>query len=212
MATERFEKLSQDKKQRILEAAREEFARVPYEEASINQIIKNAGISRGSFYTYFEDKNDLLKYIFCDEEEKNRQFFKELVLIHQGNFWDAIIEWTEKVAFYLKGGSIQQSINILTQSGIMRRIVDWGESQKDLKETIEQEQLQWLKEHLDFSTINVVDDDRLTALFKAVHTMAGLAILNLIINPQSDEEKILNEFKIQIDFLRHGADRCQRVG
>ncbi|ETP70922.1 transcriptional regulator, partial [Lachnospiraceae bacterium JC7] len=67
MATERFEKLSEDKKKRILLAAREEFARVPYEEASINQIIKNAGISRGSFYTYFEDKNDLLQYVFSED-------------------------------------------------------------------------------------------------------------------------------------------------
>ena len=40
--------------------------RVPYEKVSINQIIHNADISRGSFYTYFVDKKDLLEYILSD--------------------------------------------------------------------------------------------------------------------------------------------------
>lgn len=84
MATERFMKLSQDKKDRILNAAREEFARVPFEDASINQIIKAAGISRGSFYTYFEDKRDLLQYIFQDMNERHEQYFRELLLRNQG--------------------------------------------------------------------------------------------------------------------------------
>mgnify|MGYP000403050715 CR=1 FL=1 len=56
MPTQRFLKLKEEKKQAILEAAVHEFSRVPYSSASINQIIKEADISRGSFYTYFEDK------------------------------------------------------------------------------------------------------------------------------------------------------------
>jgi len=69
MPTERFFHLSEDKRKRILKAARKEFIRVPFEEVSINQIIKNAEISRGSFYTYFEDKNDLLRYVFQDTKQ-----------------------------------------------------------------------------------------------------------------------------------------------
>ena len=51
MPTQRFLKLKEEKKQVILEAAVHEFSRVPYSSASINQIIKEADISRGSFYT-----------------------------------------------------------------------------------------------------------------------------------------------------------------
>ena len=60
MPTQRFLKLKDEKKRVILEAAVHEFSRVPYSAASINQIIKEAGISRGSFYTYFADKDDLM--------------------------------------------------------------------------------------------------------------------------------------------------------
>ena len=63
MPTQRFLNLKESKKIAILEAAANEFARVPYSAASINQIIKEAEISRGSFYTYFEDKDDLMRYM-----------------------------------------------------------------------------------------------------------------------------------------------------
>ena len=51
MPTERFYRLPEAKKQVIRQAAIKEFVRVPFEKASINQIIQNADISRGSFYT-----------------------------------------------------------------------------------------------------------------------------------------------------------------
>ena len=63
MPTQRFLNLKESKKNAILEAAANEFARVPYSAVSINQIIKEAEISRGSFYTYFEDKDDLMHYM-----------------------------------------------------------------------------------------------------------------------------------------------------
>jgi len=63
MPTERFEKLAPEKKERIRQAAISEFSRTDFENASINRIIQDADISRGSFYTYFADKMDLLRYI-----------------------------------------------------------------------------------------------------------------------------------------------------
>mgnify|MGYP002773145404 FL=1 len=62
MPKETFFKLSEEKRRRILGAAGEEFTTVPYSEASINRIVKNAQIPRGSFYQYFEDKEDLFFY------------------------------------------------------------------------------------------------------------------------------------------------------
>lgn len=66
MPSERFCRLSAVKKQIIRQAAVREFARVPFEKVSINRIIQTADISRGSFYTYFEDKKDLLRWLFED--------------------------------------------------------------------------------------------------------------------------------------------------
>ena len=60
MPTERFVRISPGKKEKILQAAFREFSGNSFSEASINSIVKEAEISRGSFYTYFEDKSDLL--------------------------------------------------------------------------------------------------------------------------------------------------------
>jgi len=207
LATERFEKLSDDKKERILTAAREEFARVPYEEASINQIIKNAGISRGSFYTYFEDKNDLLQYVFSQDEEDSRRFFRELVIEYEGDFWKAITEWTVKVAGYLKQGNLQQRINILVNTGIMKRAVVWTETENCRKQEKEKEQLDWLMEKLDLSLLDYRGSrERFEAIVKSAHMISGLAILNLIAYQNRDTEKILEEFNLKMDILRYGGD------
>jgi AcrR family transcriptional regulator len=48
-----------DRREELLEAALEEFASKSYEEASLNNIIKNAGISKGTFYYHFRDKQAL---------------------------------------------------------------------------------------------------------------------------------------------------------
>lgn len=55
----RFEKLEPDRQSAILVAARHEFVAHGYEGASLNRLIGEAGISKGSFYYYFEDKLDL---------------------------------------------------------------------------------------------------------------------------------------------------------
>ena len=73
MPTQRFFKLKEEKRRLILEAAAHEFSRVPDSAASINQIIKEADISRGSFYTYFEDKDDLMGYMLRGLRERFRE-------------------------------------------------------------------------------------------------------------------------------------------
>ncbi len=56
---ETFEKISEDKRQRILTVAISEFARKGLVAANINDIAKKAGISIGSLYNYFASKDDL---------------------------------------------------------------------------------------------------------------------------------------------------------
>jgi len=87
MPTERFLRLSEQKKSIIREAAKKEFCRVPYEKASINQIIHNANISRGSFYTYFEDKQDLVRWLFEDSCVKIKDFCEKQLEESQGDYF-----------------------------------------------------------------------------------------------------------------------------
>ena len=64
MQKETFVKLPEEKKDKIIKAAKKEFARVPFEQTSIKNIVEDADIARGSFYQYFESKEDLLRVYF----------------------------------------------------------------------------------------------------------------------------------------------------
>lgn len=65
MIKQTFYNLPITKRERIYQAIKTEFDRVPLDKISINSIIKEANISRGSFYQYFDDKGDLYD-IFAD--------------------------------------------------------------------------------------------------------------------------------------------------
>ncbi|MGE4548089.1 MAG: TetR/AcrR family transcriptional regulator, partial [Intestinibacillus sp.] len=57
-----FTRLDDDKKERVIRAAIEEFQAHGFEKAKIEAIAKNAGVAKGSIYQYFDDKKDLFLY------------------------------------------------------------------------------------------------------------------------------------------------------
>lgn len=58
-----FLNLPKAKRKLIESVSLDEFAKYGFEQASINRIVKAAGIAKGSFYQYFEDKFDLFKHL-----------------------------------------------------------------------------------------------------------------------------------------------------
>ena len=71
MPKQTYFNLPESKRETFLVAAIDEFADHDYPNASISRLCKTAGIAKGSFYQYFEDKKDLLLYlIHLSIEEK----------------------------------------------------------------------------------------------------------------------------------------------
>jgi AcrR family transcriptional regulator len=58
-----FDNLPQDKRQRVIEAAIDEFSSQPYAKATLDRIVEAAGISKGSMYQYFSGKADLYRWL-----------------------------------------------------------------------------------------------------------------------------------------------------
>ena len=63
MARPRFSKLDDATRKNILETAAVEFAARGFDGTSLNQLIDRLGISKGSFYYYFDDKADLFSTV-----------------------------------------------------------------------------------------------------------------------------------------------------
>ncbi|MBN2540990.1 MAG: TetR/AcrR family transcriptional regulator [Bacilli bacterium] len=77
--TQTFLNLDQDKKDRIINAAMDEFSNNQFEHAKLSNIVRAAGIPRGSFYQYFEDKYDLFYYIFELVKDKKMEYLSDLL-------------------------------------------------------------------------------------------------------------------------------------
>lgn len=58
-----FFNLSEQKRETLIKIALEEFSNLDYNSASISRIVRKAGIAKGSFYQYFQDKKDLYLYL-----------------------------------------------------------------------------------------------------------------------------------------------------
>ncbi len=95
MPTKRFDNLDKDKQKNIIGAARREFADNGFHDASLNGIIKNAGISKGSLYYYFEDKTDLYLTVLSEVygELLGTTVIDPEVLTAE-NFWNVFSELT----------------------------------------------------------------------------------------------------------------------
>ncbi len=75
MPKQTFFNLPDDKRQRIMDVVIDEFADNDYGNVSISRIVERAGIAKGSFYQYFEDKEDLSGYLVSLIVEKKAAAF-----------------------------------------------------------------------------------------------------------------------------------------
>jgi AcrR family transcriptional regulator len=73
-----FFNLNEDKKQKIIRGAIDQFAEFHYGGATVDRIVKAAGIPKGSFYQYFENKDDLYIYLFTELGETKLDVFESL--------------------------------------------------------------------------------------------------------------------------------------
>lgn len=87
MPTSTFFRLPQEKRERLMSACWTEITRVRFAEMSVNRIISEAQISRGSFYQYFVDKEDMIRYLLNDMQEYFVQLLRGILAATGGDLF-----------------------------------------------------------------------------------------------------------------------------
>ena len=180
-------------------AIKNEFARVPFSKVSINKIIQDANISRGSFYMYFEDKKDMLIYIFSsyhDEvmstikksfEKNNGDIFKvfEDVLKFTTNFGTA----KENIAFCMNIFSDQTVQNdILLQFANCNKKNDF---------------LDLFKKNIDTKTLNIQGPNDLDDIIDILISISQKATMDIFLSI-GEKDEILEAYKNKVTILKRG--------
>lgn len=67
-----------EKKSKVIKAARELFSRYGYKKVSMDAIAKKSSVTKKTIYTYFKDKDELLKYLVYEELDKMKKIISEI--------------------------------------------------------------------------------------------------------------------------------------
>lgn len=79
MPSQTFINLKTVKKEKIIEAISNELSRVDYDHINIQNIIKEANIARGSFYQYFNDKDDMYQFFLSYVSQIKAVYYKDIL-------------------------------------------------------------------------------------------------------------------------------------
>lgn len=90
---DKFKNLTEEKQNKILEAALNEFTEKGYDKASTDLIAQNSEIAKGSLFYYFKSKKNLYLYIVdYSLDFITEKLLNEMDKIDKGDFYERIME------------------------------------------------------------------------------------------------------------------------
>ena len=203
MPTERFYRLPKEKSEAIRQAAIREFKRVSPDEASINRIIQDAEISRGSFYTYFADKQDLLKWLLLEGTKNFQRFYVTELLKTGGDIWDVFdrvlddtIRWLAEKGFIEIMGNIMKS-NF--SSEYFRREIDEDPKKGGKKKGF----TDWLYRHMDKALCPISEED-----FPELINLQILSLvlaLKMVFQDHMPMDRVCELYRKRMRILKYGV-------
>lgn len=87
-----FYNLPPEKRAKIIDVTKKEFSQGNKKKITINKVIEKAGISRGSFYQYFDDKLDLVELVTDDMISTLVNFVKDELLLNGGDIFQVPVK------------------------------------------------------------------------------------------------------------------------
>lgn len=196
MPSKTFLNLAVSKQEALLKAAHNEFTRALLDAASINRIIKDANISRGSFYMYFEDKEDIYFYLL----EKNRiQFADETRKIFNSCDGDLIIGFS-KLFDYLSSTCLAEENKLFFKNVLMNINFknEYPIFAKHNPEKIEQG-LNELIQIINKQSLNIKSDEDLIDILNMIMMLTIHNLVKIVKNPDlldKNKKKYLNQLRI----------------
>lgn len=190
MPKETFYRLPDEKRERIMAAAEREFLENTFEAASINRIIKEAAIPRGSFYQYFEDKKDIFLYIVSTHKNEAFGFVESFIKDSDGD----VFSFMRKAIDFMISAECSEKVEgmkrIFSQPWVFDMIV--SDTMKGKQEEANTPKGIMFK-YIDKNQLNVENDDELIALINIFASISlGLFFKIFIMgkNMEIDKEKI----------------------
>ena len=189
-----------------MDAIKSEFTRVSYHEVSINKIIQSADISRGSFYQYFEDKDDMLSYIMLGYQKAVFDLAKSSLIESNGDLFQMFLA----IYHFAIDFVMEESTNSFLKNVFADTKINTGLFTKRSKEEV----LNHLTEQfLPYANLNLLDLQDKKDLANAVELLAATtrdAIAETFID--FDEIKRSKaDYYVKMKLLKRGLSKTKIV-
>lgn len=99
MAPRVSESYKSDKKEELVENAKEVFIEKGFVRTSMQDIMDKAGISRGTLYSYFDNIEHVFLEVLKYDDQKDIQYFE---LTDEISVWLQLKNWIDKQQLYIK--------------------------------------------------------------------------------------------------------------
>ncbi|MBO1004194.1 TetR/AcrR family transcriptional regulator [Pseudogracilibacillus auburnensis] len=200
MPKQTFFNLSEEKKQTLIQAGKNEFSRVSLAEASIANIVKEAKIPRGSFYQYFYDKEDLYFYLLTEMAKERRAEFILSLKKHNGDIFNSLTELFHLMIVEMENDSLRKfyrnvflNMNYKTEKAFL----DNMNLNSFNKQYVE------IKYLLNTEHLNVSNEEELFQLVQIVLMTMMQNLVQKFANDMSNESVIQN-YSVQMCLLKRG--------
>ena len=200
MPKQTFFNLPEDKRNTLIEAAEKEFSKVPLMKASISNIIKMAGIPRGSFYQYFENIEDLYFYLLEITTKNSNEYFISLLKKHNGDIIDAVTEMYYQFLIQLP----DEEEHTFLKNAVLNIIYKSEYSLSEVFGSAEQnEQFKEMTKLINRKHLNIKEDKELYHIFQIITAVAFRNFVEKFSMELSDDEAIHN-FTMEMNLLKRG--------
>lgn len=197
MPTKNFYNLDIDKQKRILESAKKEFSENFYEDASINKIIKNINMPRGSFYLYFENKEDLYLYIL---ELYLKEFKNTLLDLLKQNNYDIFESFIKLYDYILNVNKVEKNLVDKIFINMNSKRFEYA-IPKILKKEADGSIINLIKINNDY-----IDEENIGIIMSILMPILFINVSTVLSEPNNKE--IIKEFYIkQINIIKKGLER-----
>lgn len=199
MCTETFLRLPEEKRRRFLGAAWEEFSGARFVDVSVNQIVRRAGIPRGSFYQYFSDKEDLFAYLLEEVRNHVKEEYRRILKANGGDIFQAQLDCFDRM-------TSQETV----LDPMMKRCVDFIRNnqgvdvQKFLPTRPGQRLLDGLWDVMDLSGLRRMDEDYGRTVFSLLLAALGSACMDAMLCPE-DRAVQREELAAKLEIVKHGS-------
>ena len=198
MPKDTFYNLSDEKRKKIEKALEKEFSRTTFEKSSISNIIEAADIPRGSFYQYFEDKEDAEKYIVQKYILKENALFKKFLKENDGDIFKIAIKGFDYIISETqKKNKNNLFANILQDMRKNNISIFSEEDNKDFKE---------IKDEIDTSILNIKDINDEKYIIKIIFLVVRTSAFD-VIRKKATIEEAREELEKQIEILKRGMKK-----